>query len=122
MQSTTLTSVLVALTMALPLTFTSEFAAAQGLVALATNPGNGHEYVLLGRQSWANSEIAARTLGGYLTSIDDPQEQAWVFDTFGHYGGQARLLWIGLNDAQTPGLMEWTNGKPLGWLYKLDPW
>jgi len=53
------------------------------------NPQNGHRYVLLERGTWLNSEQGAILEGGHLATIDDLEEQNWVFQTFGKYGGQS---------------------------------
>src|SRR3954469_22618437 len=75
------------------------------------NPQNGHRYVLLERGTWLNSEQGAILQGGHLVTIDDLAEQNWVFQTFGKYGGQTRLLWIGLNDFAHEGTFVWSSGQ-----------
>jgi hypothetical protein len=75
------------------------------------NPQNGHRYVLLERGTWLNSEQGAILEGGHLVTINDLAEQNWVFQTFGKYGGQSRLLWIGLNDFAREGTFVWSSGQ-----------
>lgn len=75
------------------------------------NPQNGHRYALLERGTWLNSEQGAILQGGHLVTINDLAEQNWVFQTFGRYGGQSRLLWIGLNDFAKEGTYVWSSGQ-----------
>ena len=75
------------------------------------NPQNGHRYVLLERGTWLNSEQGAILQGGHLATINDQAEQDWVFQTFARYGGQSRLLWIGLNDFASEGAYVWSSGQ-----------
>ncbi|HUS36371.1 MAG TPA: LamG-like jellyroll fold domain-containing protein [Verrucomicrobiae bacterium] len=75
------------------------------------NPQNGHRYALLERGTWLNSEQGAILQGGHLVTINDLAEQNWVFQTFGKYGGQSRLLWIGLNDFAKEGAYVWSSGQ-----------
>lgn len=62
------------------------------------NPANGHAYYLLTQNVWTASEAEAVTLGGHLATINDTAENAWVYSTFGQFGGVNRNLWIGLYD------------------------
>lgn len=75
------------------------------------NPANGHRYALLERSTWLNAEQGAILQGGHLVTINDLAEQNWVFQTFGRYGGQSRLLWIGLNDFAKEGAYVWSSGQ-----------
>jgi hypothetical protein len=76
------------------------------------NPGNGHTYYLLEQDTWSGAEAAAVNLGGHLATIRDATENAWVFSTFGTYGGASRCLWIGLNDQAQEGMFVWSSGEP----------
>jgi hypothetical protein len=64
-----------------------------------TNPANGHLYYLLAQSTWVEAEAAAQALGGHLTTLRNAVEQQWVFTNFSTWGGQERILWIGLHDA-----------------------
>jgi hypothetical protein len=77
------------------------------------NPANGHRYVLLNNNTWTASESEAVSMGGHLATIDNQAEEDWIFNTFGHYGGQNRLLWIGLNDAMAEGKFVWSSAEPV---------
>lgn len=79
------------------------------------NPANEHEYFLLSVGGWHESEVLAIALGGHLVTIDDASEQAWVFDTFGAWGGIRRSLWIGLNDSAKEGEFVWADGSLTGY-------
>ena len=96
---------------ALLLTSTSAIAAPLGSPVI--NAANGHTYQLLTTQTWAASEAEAVALGGHLASIADAQEQKFVFNAFGNFGGQDRLLWIGFNDIAAEGTFGWTDGSPV---------
>jgi hypothetical protein len=61
-----------------------------------TNLPNGHKYLLLEPATWNNAEATAVALGGHLVTINSPDENSWVYDTFASFGGVARDLWIGL--------------------------
>ena len=78
-----------------------------------TNPANGHDYYLLAPANWTDSEAEAVTLGGHLATINDAAENAWVFSTFENFGGSARNLFIGLNDAAQEGTFVWVSGAPV---------
>lgn len=88
-----------------------------------TNPANGHDYYLLASKSWTESEAEAESLGGSLATIKNAGDQAWVYSTFGAYGGINRNLWIGLHRVGPqrslewvmggkPGYVNWTGGQP----------
>jgi hypothetical protein len=57
-----------------------------------------------------------------LVTINDLQENAWVYDTFANFGGIGRGLWIGLYDpkptlgffdvAQQWAKFAWSSGQP----------
>ncbi|MGB1798907.1 MAG: lectin-like protein, partial [Candidatus Poseidoniaceae archaeon] len=78
----------------------------------AVNPDNNKTYHLLSASSWEDAAFKARSLDGYLTTIDDDDENTWVFDTFASFGDQSRHLWIGLNDVQDEGIYRWHDGTP----------
>jgi hypothetical protein len=77
------------------------------------NPGNNHYYFLLTNADWTDSEVLAESAGGHLATIRNQAEQDWVFNTFGSYGGQQRLLWIGLNDTNQLFDFNWVAGGPV---------
>ena len=78
----------------------------------AVNPENNKTYHLLSASSWEDAAFRARSLDGYLTTIDSDLENTWVFDTFAGYDNQSRHLWIGLNDVQDEGIYRWHDGTP----------
>jgi len=75
------------------------------------NETTGHIYYLLSNNSWTASEAEAVTLGGHLVTINDANENLWVLNTFSLYGGTAKTLWIGLNDAAREGNFVWSSGE-----------
>ncbi|MEM9216539.1 MAG: FG-GAP-like repeat-containing protein, partial [Cyanobacteria bacterium P01_F01_bin.150] len=71
------------------------------------NQFNGNYYKpTSGAQTWTEAEAEARALGGHLVAINTAEEQQWLSDTF----GVDELFWIGLTDAETEGVWQWTNG------------
>lgn len=78
------------------------------------NPGNGHTYLLLNYASWTDSEAEAITLGGHLVTINNAQENDFVYDTFVPLLPiTPSLLWIGFNDIANEGIFEWVSGEPV---------
>ena len=78
----------------------------------AVNPENNKTYHLLSASSWEDAAFRARSLDGYLTTVDSDLENAWIFDTFAGYDNQSRHIWIGLNDVQDEGMYRWHDGTP----------
>ena len=74
----------------------------------------GHTYCLLQESDWFIAATTATTMGGYLTTISNIDENNWIFNTFApkaeYFGGNS--LWIGLNDNNQDNLWEWMNGYP----------
>ncbi len=75
------------------------------------NPNNHHSYLLLDTATWNDSEAEAVALGGHLATIRNQAEDDWVLHTFGSYGGQQRLLWIGLSDIAKKFHFSWSSGE-----------
>jgi len=75
------------------------------------NRATGHYYYLLGQTNWTTSERWATNMGGHLVTINDANDQNWVFYTFAAFGGTNCNLWIGYNDAAVPGNFVWTSGE-----------
>ena len=78
----------------------------------AVNPSNNNTYHLLSAASWEDSAFAARGLDGFLTTVDDLEENQWIFDTFANHDGQSRHLWTGLTDVDEEGFYKWHDGTP----------
>ena len=76
-----------------------------------TNAVNGHAYLLLDSTTWKASEAEAISLGGYLATIRNQDEEDWVVARFGAFGGQQRLLWIGLTDTAKKFHFSWSSGE-----------
>ena len=69
----------------------------------ATNPANNHTYHLLSASSWSDAASVARSLDGFLVTINDADEDQWLFDTFAVNNDTTRHLWTGLSDSQKLG-------------------
>jgi hypothetical protein len=76
------------------------------------NPANNHTYHLLSASSWSDAASVARSLDGFLVTIDDAEEDQWIFDTFALGDNTTRHLWTGLSDAQNEGDFRWHDGTP----------
>ncbi len=80
------------------------------------NPANGNTYYFLDVALWPNAEAEANSLGGHLVTINDADEQDWVFDTFVATipaSAPRDQIWIGLNDASQEGTFVWSSGEPV---------
>lgn len=88
---------------------------ARSLSAKIVNPRNHHTYVLLETATWVESEAEAVSMGGHLATIRNQDEDDWVFHTFGSYGDQQRLLWIGLSDTATKYHFAWSSGESVAY-------
>ena len=111
-QKAILLTALMLLVSATPFVTTSSANEVQDIEVLDTviNPANNHTYHLLSASSWSDAASVARSLGGFLVTIDDANEDQWIFDTFAVNNDTTRHLWIGLSDHQseeiTAGMME----------------
>lgn len=93
---------------------TASIAHAGVLAGPVANPSNGHSYYLLSPNTWTGSEAEAIALGGHLVTINDAEENQWVYSTFTALAGTPNAsLWIGLNDANVEGHFVWASGKPV---------
>ncbi len=77
------------------------------------NPTTLSTYYLLSQNNWTASQAEAVSLGGNLVTINDLAENEWVVAQFSNYGGLARALWIGLNDAEREGTFVWASGEEI---------
>lgn len=83
-----------------------------GVLHTATNPNNNNTYHLLSASSWEDAASFARSLDGFLVTVDDEIENSWLFDTFASWDNQSRHLWTGLSDADEEGFYRWHDGTP----------
>ncbi len=85
------------------------------------NPANGHDYYMLGAESWTNSEADAIGMGGHLATVRSATENAWILNTFAGYGTSTYGLWIGLTDPTPkdsqayPADFVWSSGELSGY-------
>ncbi len=82
------------------------------LPALLAGPEeyNGHTYYLVNQATWQGGENEAVARGGHLVTINDADEQDWVFSTFKNVG-VIRHLWIGLYETGSEGNYVWISGQ-----------
>ncbi len=71
----------------------------------------GHTYFLLTGNTWTGSQDEAVSLGGNLVTVNDQEEQNFLYSTFAF--DPAKYLWIGLNDAASNGDYTWISGEPV---------
>jgi hypothetical protein len=98
----------------------SALAQAAPLSPRMVNPANGHVYLLLDQATWKRSEAEAVALGGHLATIRNQAEEDWIFKTFGSYGEQKRLLWIGLSDTEKKFHFGWSSGESVSYTQWAD--
>ena len=88
---------------------------------IITNPQNNHRYLLSPPMTWVEANNFARSMGGYLVTINDRRENQWLVDNF--IKKETKFLWIGINDRhqegkfcwlsdQQPDYLNWTAGEP----------
>jgi hypothetical protein len=82
------------------------------VIETVVNPANNHTYHLLSASSWSDAASVARSLDGFLVTIDDAEEDQWIFDTFALGDNTTRHLWTGLSDEQQEGDFRWHDGTP----------
>lgn len=77
------------------------------------NASSAHSYYLLKPGTWKDSEQEAQKLGGHLVTVDSAEENQWILDTFGNFGGIPRRLWTGLSDVGVGGVFAWASHVPV---------
>ena len=89
---------------------------------IVEDPVSGNQYQLLSNADWKDSEAEAESLGGYLATIANQEQQNFVFDVFGGYQGAQRNLWIGLydpsqdeNGGSHASNFVWASGAPVAY-------
>ena len=76
---------------------------------------DGNTYYLLDQSTWNEAEGEANALGGHLATVEDAEQNDWIFSTFATYGGVQRELAIGLYDATASGTFGWSSGDPVAY-------
>ena len=82
-----------------------------GVLHTAVNPANNNTYHLLTASSWEDAASYARSLDGFLVTVDDEEENTWLFETFASWDNQSRHLWTGLSDHDSDDY-RWHDGTP----------
>jgi len=74
---------------------------------------NGHSYKLTSAENlgWDEAQAEAEAAGGYLTTINDAAENAWINSTFSAVGD----LHIGANDKAVEGEWRWVEDDTQFW-------
>lgn len=79
------------------------------------NPVTGHNYFLVGANTWTLAQNAGLSLGGNLVTINDAAENAWLKASFLDPNPTINP-WIGLHDQDHDNVWEWISGEPVGYL------
>ena len=74
------------------------------------NPTTGHHYTLTDSLNWADAKTAADALDGYLATVNDAAEDAWIVENFATLTAPDPV-WIGYTDAAEEGVWVWVNGE-----------
>ena len=85
------------------------------------NPGNGHYYAEIDdrRINWDTARQFARSLGGYVASINDSEEDEWLYLLMCDI--HPREIWIGLY--RENGSWKWDSGEPVEYTHwNLEGW
>lgn len=88
-----------------------------GIIESSTNPDvqhyNGHSYILSTPTTWTAAEAQAVALGGHLVTVNDANEQTFLFNGTGGETGFTGFgvdKWIGFTDQVTEGTWAWADG------------
>lgn len=77
------------------------------------NPATGHHYYLLDKGAWSEAQEAAQGLNGYLATIGDAAENAWVLANVSRFdGNMTRVCFLGFNDQLVEGTFQWLDHAP----------
>lgn len=60
------------------------------------------------------AQSIAGMFGGYLVSIESPEEQSFVESIIEDIDGQDNIFWLGANDMKVEGTFEWASGEEFG--------
>ena len=93
----------------------SEASAVLSANIMGSETNNGHTYALTSTtMNWQAAADAAEAVGGYLAILNTLEENEWLYEKFGTYGGTNRDLWIGALDNVTEGSWYWYTGTTSG--------
>ncbi|MDJ0506560.1 MAG: lectin-like protein, partial [Nostocales cyanobacterium LE14-WE12] len=67
----------------------------------------GNYYFLTPARDWSGAQAIAQSAGGNLVTINNQDEQNWLFQRYKSY------VWIGLSDHVQEGVWRWVSGEPV---------
>jgi uncharacterized protein YdcH (DUF465 family) len=67
----------------------------------------GNYYFLTPARDWSGAQAIAQSAGGNLVTINNQDEQNWLFQRYKSY------VWIGLSDHIQEGVWRWVSGEPV---------
>ncbi len=74
---------------------------------------NGNEYRMTAPMNWTAAEFQARANGAHLVTINDADENNWIFNTLLPAAPAYIGAWIGIWDGETEGAFRWISGEPV---------
>ena len=81
----------------------------QSMWGWVINPANGHSYRLTDEMTWEAAQERAVEWGGYLTTVNDADENVWLHGNFSY----VCPAFIGANDKEEEGTWVWVeDGTP----------
>jgi hypothetical protein len=89
----------------------NERCVAQTISPPIVNPATGSRYYLVSDTTWLTAEKLALSMGGNLTSIENPQENEWIRANFSTFSNMTSA-WIGLHDQRYENLFQWSSSEP----------
>ena len=77
-------------------------------------------YTIADGSSWSSAQASAKKLGGDLVTVNNLEENIFIFETFGFNQSTKETIntgyWIGLTDQELEGDWKWISGEENNWM------